>query len=336
MSYDPDTPKSHDAELDALVQLISTSGRRENPPASAYEQTLHVATQAWRTKVRRRRWRVAAALAATVLVCLSFLLTWRTMLSTPAAPVVLAQIQKAIGEVELKSDRFRWRKVHEEMHAVASGTRLRTGNGGGVGLLLSGGQSLRLGPSTELSLLAADEVELVRGQAYVDTGQNRVAAVKVVTPIGTVTDVGTQFEIHFRDDRFRMRVREGAVFLQRGATPIRGDAGEQVVIEPNGAIERTTFSPTDPDWQWAEAFATAPQIDGRSVMVLLEWVARETGRRIEYADGQARERTASTILHGNIVGLSPLDALRVMLATTDLQYRLHEDGSILIDLRQPH
>jgi ferric-dicitrate binding protein FerR (iron transport regulator) len=332
MSYDPNTPKSRDAELDALVQLISRSGRREDPPPRAYEQTLHVATQAWRIKVRRRRWRVVAAVAATVILAMGSLLAWQSMLSTPAAPVVVAHVERALGEIEIKLGRSQWQRVSEERQALASGTRLRTSSTGGAGLLLSGGQSVRLAPSTELNLLADNELELVRGKTYVDTGPDRIAPLTVITPVGTAIDVGTQFEIQFLDGRYRMRVREGAVLLQRTATRIRSDAGEQLVVNPDGAIERARFSPLDPDWQWATTLASAPQIDGHSLTVLLAWVARETGRKVEYADDEARDRTARTILHGNIEHLSPLEALRVMLATTDLHYRLRDDGSILIEL----
>ena len=67
--------------------------------------------------------------------------------------------------------------------------------------------------------------------------------------------------------------------------------------------------------------------------VLLEWVARETGRVIQFDKPEIERKAGTTILHGNIRHLAPLEALEVMLATTDLEYALPDDGTILIRLK---
>ena len=61
----------------------------------------------------------------------------------------------------------------------------------------------------------------------------------------------------------------------------------------------------------------------------LDWVGRETGWQLRYAD-EAIERSVATIrLHGTIEGLRPDESLDVILQGSGLDHRL-EDGQILV------
>lgn len=90
------------------------------------------------------------------------------------------------------------------------------------------------------------------------------------------------------------------------------------------------MGPQDVYWEWVHAVAPVPLVDGRPLAVLLDWVARETGRPLRYASPTIREQAMNTVLHGRIRDLAPLEALEVMLATTDLDYALLADGTIEI------
>ena len=60
-------------------------------------------------------------------------------------------------------------------------------------------------------------------------------------------------------------------------------------------------------------------------------VALESWRSsVRFADAEVERRASTTTLHGTIRSLAPLEALSVMLATTDLAHRLLPDGTILI------
>jgi hypothetical protein len=120
-------------------------------------------------------------------------------------------------------------------------------------------------------------------------------------------------------------VREGRVEIDRAGRLLSGSAGEQLDIDVLGGVTRSWISATDTAWQWAEAVAPAPDIDGQPATVLLAWVARETGRQLRYESAAVEARAATVILHGNIRHLAPLAALEVMLATTDLEYALAGD-----------
>jgi ferric-dicitrate binding protein FerR (iron transport regulator) len=329
-----DPPAAND---DGFAKLISTAGRRETPPAHAYEQTLHVATAAWEKKVRARRWRLASSLAASIALITS-LGVWQITREpvTIETPVIVATLDRTLGTLERRTSEREWEVMSESSaRAIAAETHLRTRADASAGLLLQGGQSLRLAGGTEVVLSSSSKVRLITGKAYIDTANSLSGSVELLTEAGTAVDIGTQFEVLYRNQRFRLRVRDGAVMLQRRGGEIRSVAGEQVVIEPDGGVARTLVEQADPDWQWAEALAPTPEIEGRPLSTLLDWVRRETGRNILYTDREIQRRTEQTILHGSIEGLAPLDALRVMLATTDFDYRVGENGSIRIELRQP-
>ena len=51
---------------------------------------------------------------------------------------------------------------------------------------------------------------------------------------------------------------------------------------------------------------------------------------MRYATPAIERRASGTILHGSIRGLEPLEALAVMLATTDLRHEVLADGTIMI------
>jgi ferric-dicitrate binding protein FerR (iron transport regulator) len=339
MNIDDPNSASSTVGSDALGRLIHNAGRREDPPVQAYEQTLQLATQAWQRKVRRRRYRLAAAIAAGVLTILA--VGWRVITPEAMRPQV-AQVDRIIGPVEMRSATSGWaivdeNSVGENRPVLSQGASIRTGSLGRAGLLLGDSHSLRLAQDTEVKMLGESRVALIAGKAYVSTTgstTDRVSQpVEVVTRMGTAIDVGTQFEIQYRDDRYRLRVREGAVLLRREAQRIHGAAGEQLTIGIDGELHRSSVKATGSDWDWVDDLAPSMAVDGRPLTVLLEWVTHETGRAIRYADAATQRRAETTILHGSIDDLAPLQALEIMLATTRLRHRVLDDGSIVIESR---
>ena len=326
-------------EIEALGALIRSAGRRIEPPLSAREQTLAIALEAWQEKSAHTRHRRAAgwlavgsAVAAGVVAVVLHDWTWRTPVGVPAVPV--ARLERGIGAVETRlTGEQDWRLLDDQMPLVGA-ARVRTSPGGRAAIRLASGVSLRLAESTEVAFAKPPLLELATGRVYIDNdGRNPGARVEVITSIANVTDVGTQFEVAISGDQYRLRVRQGRVELRHGAASIDGVAGDELTIGEDGAIARTSIAPTDDAWRWVESIATAPDVNDRPVTDLLNWVARETGRSIRFQDVSVERRAASTILHGSIQNLAPLDALSVMLATTDLDYVELADGTLLIQAR---
>jgi FecR protein len=329
---------AHDREsqtadhADAVAQLIRTAGRRVDPPAAAYERALAAATASWEANLRRRmqqRWSIAVA-ASVLLAAIALLVSNAPQESERIA----ARTDRVIGTVEVKTREGRWTPLSTDAVALHSRTEIRTRAGSGAGLVLARGASLRLADATHIALNSDSRVHLLNGKVYLDTGVAPAAQqLEVITAAGSAVDIGTQFEVLYRNEGYRLRVREGRVRLDRGPDVFESQAGEQLTIDSRGLVARTQLRPDDADWEWAQTLAPPPDIDGRPLSVLLAWVARETGKTIRFERPELERKAQMTILHGNIHLLTPLDALGVMLATTDLEHVLADENTILIRLK---
>jgi hypothetical protein len=71
------------------------------------------------------------------------------------------------------------------------------------------------------------------------------------------------------------------------------------------------------------------EIENRPVMEFLVWFSRETGRKLELADDEARRQTATILMHGNVRGMTTMEALSAVMAATTLRFELPE-GAIRV------
>ena len=335
MTRDPYDPNAAgDEQSDAVAQLIRAAGRRADPPAQAYEQTLAAAMATWDQVQSRRRRRVLVTLAASIALAIGVAFLLLTQLPQGTPPIA-GRTDRIVGTVEVRSSGQRdWSTLRNDLLNLPLGAGIRTRVGSRAGILLENGISLRLAEATEIELESASRLRVIAGKVYIDTGAMRPKdGIEVVTEAGTAVDVGTQFEVSYRDGEYRLRVREGRVLLRHDAGEADGQAGEQLKILRGGELERTRIEHNDPGWEWVESLAPAPDIDRQPVTVLLTWVARETGRAVRFVSPDIERKASTTILHGNIRNLAPLEALSVMLATTDLEYTLPDDATILVRLK---
>jgi len=65
------------------------------------------------------------------------------------------------------------------------------------------------------------------------------------------------------------------------------------------------------------------------VLAFLDWVSVETGFTIRFSDREVEQLAATTILHGNIEGLSPAQAPEVILPRCRLAVT-EEPGTLLV------
>lgn len=317
---------------DALASLIQACGRREAPPEWAHERAYVAMTDAWRAKLRARRARMIATLAASIAVLgVTAALTLNLVGSRPPPVASVGQVERVIGSVQVRPAGVgEWTLLKETAAALQEGTELRTLAGSAAALQIRG-VSVRIADRTQLVLDSQARLSLQQGTVYVDTGGNvEQRGMLIVAGSTSVTDVGTQYEVRYLGSDYRVRVREGAVLLQRGAVRRRGTAGEQITIDEDDVFRSAAIAANDPDWRWIHSLATAPDIDDQPLTVLLAWVARESGVKVRYASPAIERKATATILHGSIQRLKPFEALEVMLATTDLRHEVLSDGTILI------
>jgi hypothetical protein len=320
-------------DRDSVADLIHAVGRRSVPPREDYERVLGASRIAWQQAVRqraRRRWIYALA-AGVAFVALGAGVLRQLHESRPAvAAGMLNTVEGAVFAGTAAGDGWRW--VTQVNVPLAAGTRLRTDASGRAALLLSPDTSLRIAGATELILQAGNRVELLSGRVYLDTKHASGGAVEIATRFGTLRDVGTQFEVLATGTALRVRTREGAVRLTRGRSQavLECTVSEELRIDSQGRIERSRIAAHDADWAWAELLAEPPRGPELSLQKFLDWVARESGRGLRYDSVETEARVREIVLHGVTPELAPLEAMEVALATTDIEFSLLDDGTILL------
>jgi ferric-dicitrate binding protein FerR (iron transport regulator) len=239
--------------------------------------------------------------------------------STPLASIVKVQSATSIGKVQVSTSGATWRDaITGEL--LKAGTEVRTDSITRVALDFGNGQSVRVDVGSQLKILAANQANLMRGGLYVDASNRDAAPLIVQTAFGAVKHLGTQYQVRLASDRMTISVREGRVAVagKYGNTQIA--ANESVIYNNQGEIGRTSITSGDLGWQWAVQTAPSFAIDNRSLASFLKWAARETGRSLTYATPAARLQAEQLILRGSIDNLSPDQALRAVLATTQFVY----------------
>ncbi len=314
-----DEAAGHDESTDAIGSMIREAGLRPtiDPERRArVEQRLRAE---WRAGLgaqpqRRRRWMVGVAVAA-VLSLVAFGL-WRSIVQPTLPPA--ARLVVAHGRV-LGAD-------HAPLASGAAllpGTPVESASDGGAAFEMSSGVVVRMAGDTAVEVLDERQVRLERGRVYIDTGLAASPAhsrqISVLTPFGTVEDIGTQFELLLDAATIRVRVREGRVRVGEAASARDVEHGAQLILAVGAAPEMSAIEPTSQEWDWSLALAQPFKLEGATLARFLEWSTRESGLRLSYADPTAFNLAESTVLHGSIEQLHPRAAIDAVIATTTLR-----------------
>lgn len=341
------TPKD-DAEAEAVVgRLVATAGPGRTASPEARERIYAAVRASWLEAVEAERAASGPSMAAPAAAPASRRI-WAYGLAAAAAaaavtllllgqgpspvdgPVRLASVAAVEGTVQL---------IHgaatsppEPITAdssIEAGDRLRTGAGGRIALELADGLDLRVNVGSELVFAAADRVELAAGTVYVDSGAIPGAnSLRLETSLGSVTHIGTQYEVRFDGQSLSLRVREGAVVFSGSDGETTGEAGEQIDIGSDGGTARSAIAPDAAEWAWAAELSTLPAANSYALGEVLEWIARESGLKLEYPSREAELRLANTRIVG-LAGQNPKNALDIVGRTTAVRYEIR-DGRLII------
>lgn len=309
------------------------SGLRVQPLSPEAMERIRIAVEAeWRASiVRPRRWLSVAAAAS--IMALTVLGAWlvfapdvRPDRGASAAHLVRFESPGVIELHRLSSDT-----------TLADGAVLRAGHtyrvGGQALIELEGGGNLRLAAGSELGILARDDVRLDGGEMYVDIppGTQSNSAFTARTSAGEFHHLGTQFALAVMEDRTRLRVREGSVQWLAPADRSTVPAGTEVVFANGVKASERPFETSGEQWEWTARSTPDFEIDNRPLGEFLEWVARESGRKLVVSDDRVRKQVATIRMHGSVHGLTPMQALSAVMSTTDLRYDLPK-GQIRVSL----
>lgn len=309
-----------------IEELLREVGARDEPSADVMREVQAAVHAEWQSMLQGRRARrrfVAIGIAASALLAVTIAVFGVRYLAP--APVQVAQITRIDGHLLVRPEA---RAAHELAIAqsVSTGETIQTDDRSRAALQLGDAVSLRLDHGTIVKVVAADELVLMAGAVYVDSQAQNPQELTISTDAGSVRHVGTQYEVRTHADDMVVSVREGRVIIANAAGTSSGVAGERIRVTPRGQIVRSTVAAHDPNWQWASL--TAPQFDinDHTLAAFLEWVARETGRKIVYSSTQAQSAASELKLRGSITGLDPDTALSAVLSTTQLhRYQTNEE-----------
>lgn len=310
-----------DVDVAALLRAV---GARPAASAGATAEVRAAVAAEWRASVAaRQRRRQFTGWAAAASVTVAALGVWLVRPLVQTEPQVVASLTRVVGGVEQNRGDGRWTPL-ETTGPIESGTRLRTASDGRAALQLSNGVALRLDARTLVAFEDMTHARLSQGAVYVDSGSTPGTAspqFELDTPAGRVAHLGTQYEARIMDGSVRVGVREGRVRLSHAAGDVIGAAGESLTIQGDRVV-RAPLAPTAADWNWVADVTPPFRIEGRSVEDFLVWAARETGRTIVYASGDAARQARSVTLSGTVEGLTPDEAVQAVLSTTSLQPQL--------------
>lgn len=297
------------------------------PPPAVRERAfakLQQEFQAQHAPVRRRpvaRWAVAAG----VVVALLAGLVWQGS----QTPAMVARVEALDGAVESRAAGWLARRGRlADAASVGVGTTLRVGADGGVLLRVSPDLTVRLAANTRARFVAADRLELKAGEVFVDATPGAHAPLRVVTPFGEVTHLGTQYLVRAGQDEVEIAVREGRAQLTAGQATRVAEAGHWLKRRDGADPVDGLIVASDPRFDWIGKLPSDFKLEGSTLAAFLGWFQRESGLTPIYSDGVDAGQFAAVQLKGSIDDLPPLEALSYVLATADLAW--HREGAKVV------
>jgi ferric-dicitrate binding protein FerR (iron transport regulator) len=335
MTHEDERPPAADVDpaSAAVERLVRAAGSRPIGDAERMHRVRAAVHDAWRDvnrqRARRRRRALGALLvaaAAAVVIVVALARRTESPLRVLPPPAPAARLTAATGVITQGESRAPV-NVGDE---AAVGSAFDTGGALATFSLLDGGE-VRANEQTRIRFIGVREIQVERGAIYLDGGPRHRSLV-VQTPFGAVRDVGTRFEVAAVDGAWRVRVREGLVRFERGDVRRQAGAGQELMIESSGRIVERPAATYGAGWTWVVHAAPAFQIEGRTLPEFLDWVVRESGRRIEFSSDELRGRTSGTILHGSIDNLTAEEALGVVLPTCGFSHRIESQRVLVTSL----
>ena len=323
---------------DAVEALLEQASPRPTPPSKDEEMIREAVMSEWQTVTGRRRTRTRVtrfAVAATVLLGLS--VTFNMLQESGIAPVQVATIAKSHGSIHVRGEESQMRKLRD-LTLIMSGQLIITDHDSGIGLAWGNGGSLRIAADTRIEFVSAEQVLLHSGRVYFDSTPSELIAgnsagsggakLRILTSHGTVSHLGTQYMTYTSASELTVSVREGEVLVDGTYHNGTALAGQQLSIVGSAWPSITNFPRHGEAWRWIEDVSPDVEIDGRSVDVFLNWVARETGLKIDYPNPATKQAAEDALLMG-AVKLGPRAALDVWVEATDLKWHV-EEGAIKV------
>jgi ferric-dicitrate binding protein FerR (iron transport regulator) len=326
----------------AVENLLQLAGERAAIPLGIESRVRHRVQEVWRAgvaqpnaqrvyahvhKTWRRgafwglvlRWTVPIGVAASAALVVALVSQ-----PGPSPGPIAATVAKVVGR-GLAGQQY---PVGRNLYA---GDIILTGADEGLSLILARSESLRIDAGTEIRVDAHDRFTLFKGRVYADSGQfvYRNGGLTIDTGFGSVTDIGTQFSVKSDGRALEVAVREGRVNIKSPRVAYVAMVGERLTLAPGQGAEISTLNAYDDYWDWVGTLTPELDMTDKSLLELLEWAARETGRKLIFETDQMRMFAMRTTVTVPILDLTPEAALPAILATTTVSYSIEPDRIVI-------
>jgi len=303
---------------DSVARLMTLAGLRPVIPAELEARVYADTRKIWRRTLpayRRKKWIRPLAIAASLLMVATFSLRFGH-LKAPRLGTI-ARVSTDLGTV------VRGIRVGRR---VRVGDILQTGDDHMLNIAMANGTSLRLATNTTLRMDSKRSFTLLAGEIYADSGDSQKPdkGIEVRTKLGVITDVGTQFMVSYANTALSVAVREGRIDVNGGQDTYSALAGQRLIMQASGDVINDRIGAMDSAWDWTLKVASAFDMENKNLLQFLEWVSRETGKKLVFASDAVRQAATETILHGSISDLTPTEAAASVLASNAFDYTPQE------------
>jgi hypothetical protein len=318
--------RPEEQQNDLLGMLLRMAGTRPNVPEDARTRVQSAVHAHWKKELQARSQRklrlfFTGAIAASLLIAV---FAWQFMVRNISNPVPVGIVENLHGKVSKDTESGPLVRGGTLM----SGTTLESGETGRLLVRMLRGVSLRLDVNSRLHLKSESIYVLEKGAAYLDCNKSS-SSIALVTHMGTIHDQGTQFEVRLQEGSMQIQVREGSVLLEQNGTPKTVAAGSRLIVDENGAAYFSTIPSYGSDWSWISEISPGFPMEGLSLIEFLNWVTRENGWTLQFAETSMRESASKVILHGSVNGLSPQQMLSAVLPVCGLTHTV-EQGVLVV------
>ena len=338
-------------DSDVLEALLRRTGRRPPVPAERAVRVRSTVRAEWEALLERRRarrrwaWRLGTAGVAAAMASLFWLIAplgddgRSPRRGDPTAPglrtardaVLAGRVERVVeGAWSTRRDGGRM-MASRRGDEVPVGVELTTEASGRLAMRLESGHSVRLDAASAIRVAGPLEIALVRGAVYIDSGGpgRPSAPITIQTPHGAIRDQGTQFEVRDMGTSLRIRVREGKVALASPGVTLDVPAGQEAALTQAGGLVRREMTADDLALDWVTLVSAPLEVQGRSLQEFLNWVARERGLRLRFAQRDLAAAAPGIVLSGSIDGMTLDEALDSVLLTCRMSHRI-ENRTLVI------
>ncbi|MFK7732555.1 MAG: FecR domain-containing protein [Pseudomonadales bacterium] len=300
-------------DSDEFSELFADVPLRDAPSAQSTQLAHAALNDEWQLAVARKRkqrkqWQSFSMAAGIMLMAVVGVVSW------PENPLDTLQVQSA---QRLLLDTH---PVNDETFSIGPEQTLVAVSDAS---LAAGDLQLRLAAGTELIWNGHSEVQLNKGQLYVDAVGDSTLLVR--TRYGTVADIGTQFLLTLLDNELHASVREGTIFIeandnQHTASPRENEAA--VVVLSENKIQQHFEAKSNTRWNWVHD--TPTRYESERVEELLELISHDLGKRIEFASKGVEASVATMRINGELNPAKPRETLEIITRSSNLRYAENE------------